>query len=139
MFHGQTKSLYFLHLIPELIFYAIVKLERYPDKFEAREKGVYNKMLDEFVSSNPDESDDPLLKASRLTQEDWCIMEWKEEHQAYCLTAGLIFTVLILRRHFPNSLECTGNHYWSRHDLYVDRQSRSQSNTDTVLEYGHLQ
>ena len=92
--------------LPELIFlYAIIKLERYPDKFEAREKGVYNKMLDEFVSSHPDESDDPLLKASRLTQEDWCIMEWKEEHQAYCLTAGLIFTVLILRRHFPNLLE----------------------------------
>ncbi|CAB3983780.1 DUF3445 domain-containing [Paramuricea clavata] len=65
--------------------------KRYPDKFEAREKGVYNKMLDEFVSSHPDESDDPLLKASRLTQEDWCIMEWKEEHQAYCLTAGAVF------------------------------------------------
>ena len=46
-------------------------------------------MLDEFVSSEVDENDDPLLKASRLTQEDWCIMEWKDEHQAYCLTAGL--------------------------------------------------
>ena len=46
-------------------------------------------MLDEFVSTNEDESDDPLMKASRLTQEDWCIMEWKEEEQAYCLTAGV--------------------------------------------------
>ncbi|XP_028392227.1 uncharacterized protein LOC114516841 [Dendronephthya gigantea] len=65
--------------------------KRFPDKFEAREQGVYNKMLDEFVSSNADENDDPLFKASRLTQEDWCIMEWKEEHQAYCLTAGTVF------------------------------------------------
>ena len=65
--------------------------KRFPDKFEARENGVYNKILDEFISSDADDSDDPLFKAGRLTQEDWCIMEWKEEHQAYCLTAGVVF------------------------------------------------
>ena len=79
-------------------FYNILKLERYPDKFEAREEGVYNKMLDEFVSSKPDASDDPLFKAARLTQEDWCIMEWKDKEQAYCLTAGnLIFKKLAIK------------------------------------------
>ena len=34
--------------------------------------------------------DDPLLRAARLTQEDWCIMEWSDEHEAYCLTGNLI-------------------------------------------------
>lgn len=72
-----------------LTCFSLFKLGRYPDKFEARENGLYNKMLDEFVSTSEDDSDDPLVKASRLTQEDWCIMEWKEEEQAYCLTAGL--------------------------------------------------
>ena len=44
-------------------------------------------MLEEFVSDSDDKSiDDPLLRAARLTQEDWCIMEWSDEHEAYCLT-----------------------------------------------------
>lgn len=66
--------------------------ERFPDKFEAREGGVYNKMLGEFVSSSDEPGEeDPLLKCGRLTQEDWCVMEWSEEHQAYCLTAGIVY------------------------------------------------
>lgn len=65
--------------------------KRFPDKFESRENGVYNKMLQEFVPSGADASEDPLMRAGRLTQEDWCVMEWKEEHQAYCLTAGVVF------------------------------------------------
>ena len=63
-------------------------LERFPDKFKVREKSVYNEMLQEFVPSGADVSEDPLIRAGRLTQEDWCVMEWNEEHQAYCLTAG---------------------------------------------------
>ena len=66
-------------------------LERFPDKFEAREEGVYNKMLQEFVSSSDKAGeDDPLVRCGRLTQEDWCVMEWNDHHQAYCLTAGKI-------------------------------------------------
>ena len=68
-------------------------LERFPDKFEAREGGIYNKMLGEFISSsNGPGEEDPLFKCGRLTQEDWCVMEWNEEHQAYCLTAGNLTT-----------------------------------------------
>ncbi|XP_031553177.1 uncharacterized protein LOC116290318 [Actinia tenebrosa] len=66
--------------------------ERYPDKFEAREGGVYNKMLQEFISTSEEPGEeDPLIKCGRLTQEDWCIMEWSDEHQAYCLTAGMVY------------------------------------------------
>ncbi|XP_031574808.1 uncharacterized protein LOC116308503 [Actinia tenebrosa] len=65
--------------------------ERFPDKFEAREGGVYNKMLQEFISSSEEPGEeDPLIKCGRLTQEDWCIMEWSDEHQAYYLTAGIV-------------------------------------------------
>ena len=46
-------------------------------------------MLEEFVSgSTSKDVEDPLLRAARLTQEDWCIMEWKDEHEAYVLTGG---------------------------------------------------
>lgn len=56
--------------------------ERFPDKFEAREGGIYNKMLQEFTSSSDGPGqEDPLMKAGRLTQEDWCVMEWKEDPQ----------------------------------------------------------
>jgi len=65
--------------------------KRFPDKFIKTQKGVFNKMLGEEVDASPAEGEDPLLKASRLTQEDWCIMEWKEEEQAYVLTAGTVF------------------------------------------------
>lgn len=70
-------------------------IERFPDKFERQEQGIYNKMLDEFVSLHPQENDDPLMKASRLTQEDWCIMEWDDKEQGYCLTAGISFVVVL--------------------------------------------
>ena len=45
-------------------------------------------MLEELVSDSKGSEgvDDPLLRAARLTQEDWCIMEWKDEHEAYVLT-----------------------------------------------------
>jgi len=66
--------------------------KRFPDKFERREGGIYNKMLEEFVSdSTSKDVDDPLLRAARLTQEDWCMMEWKDEHEAYVLTAASLF------------------------------------------------
>ncbi|XP_032219622.1 uncharacterized protein LOC5518954 isoform X1 [Nematostella vectensis] len=66
--------------------------KRFPDKFESRENGIYNKMLKEFISTSdgPGE-EDPLFKCGRLTQEDWCVMEWSEEHQAYVLTAGIVY------------------------------------------------
>ena len=55
-------------------------------------------MLEELVSeSESKEVDDPLLRAARLTQEDWCIMEWKDEHEAYVLTGDLHNIVLYLQ------------------------------------------
>ena len=35
----------------------------FPDKFEKREAGIYNKILDEFVSIDPNDAEDPLIRA----------------------------------------------------------------------------
>ena len=48
-------------------------------------------IVDEFISSNPDDPTDPLIRAGNLTQEDWCILEWNESLQAYVLTAGIVY------------------------------------------------
>ena len=47
--------------------------------------------VEEFVSSDPKDSTDPLIRAGDLTQEDWCILQWDESHQAYVLTAGIVY------------------------------------------------
>ena len=47
--------------------------------------------VEEFVSSDPEDSTDPLIRAGDLTQEDWCILQWDESHQAYVLTAGIVY------------------------------------------------
>jgi len=65
--------------------------KQFSDKFESRDGGVYNKIVDEFVSSDPEDVTDPLIRAGNLTQEDWCILEWSESHQAYVLTAGIVY------------------------------------------------
>jgi hypothetical protein len=72
--------------------------ERFPDKFEAREGGIYNKMLLEFTSiSDGPGQEDPLMKAGRLTQEDWCVMEWKEEHQVNSKIRHMINVYIVIR------------------------------------------
>ena len=64
-------------------------------------------MLGEFVSSSdgPGE-EDPLIKCGRLTQEDWCVMEWSDKHEAYYLTAGstVFCWMYILRRGIQNNV-----------------------------------
>ena len=55
---------------------------------------VQNKYLisiaEEFVSTDPNDSLDPLIRAGKLTQEDWCILEWNESQAAYVLRAGIV-------------------------------------------------
>ena len=45
---------------------------------------------DEFITSDPEDSIDPLIRAGKLTQEDWVILEWNESLEAYVLTAGTV-------------------------------------------------
>ena len=37
--------------------------KHFPDKFEHRENGIYNKILEEFVSSDEKDAEDPLIRA----------------------------------------------------------------------------
>ena len=61
---------------------------RFPSIFEKRSKGIYNRVTKEFI---PEESEEnPIIRASRLTQEDWCIMEWSDIDQGYVLTSGVV-------------------------------------------------
>ena len=65
--------------------------KRFPDKFEARPGRIYNKVLKEFISADPNDEMDALIRCGELTQEDWCIMEYKEDCDAYVLTAGIVY------------------------------------------------
>ena len=47
-------------------------------------------IVGEFVTTDPNDSVDPLIRLGKLTQEDWCILEWDESQQAYVLTAGIV-------------------------------------------------
>ena len=47
-------------LLEKIIDYLPV---HFPDKFEKREGGIYNKILDEFVSADPNDTEDPLIRA----------------------------------------------------------------------------
>ena len=47
-------------------------------------------IADEFVSTDPNDLVDPLIRAGKLTQEDWCILEWNESQAAYVLRAGIV-------------------------------------------------
>ena len=61
---------------------------RFPSIFEKRSNGIYNRVTEEFI---PEESEEnPIIRASRLTQEDWCIMEWSDIDQGYVLTSGVV-------------------------------------------------
>lgn len=40
------------------------------------------------------EFEDPLLRLSRLTQEDWIILKWDEGKEEYILTAGLVCALM---------------------------------------------
>lgn len=65
--------------------------ERFPYIFERREKCIYNKVLDEEVSTERSDPECPLIRAGRLTQEDWAIIEWDEDEQGYKLTSGIVY------------------------------------------------
>jgi len=65
--------------------------QRFPYIFEKREKCIYNKVLDEEVSTQRDDPECPLIRAGRLTQEDWVIIEWDDEEQGYKLTSGIVY------------------------------------------------
>lgn len=65
---------------------------RYPDKFELHSGYIRNKVLRQNVSILRNDEicdEDPLIRISRLTQEDWLILEWDDSSGKYLLTAGL--------------------------------------------------
>jgi len=59
---------------------------RFPDIFERRPGGIYNRVTDETIPIVGDEN--AIVRAARLTQEDWCIMEKSKE--GYVLTSGVV-------------------------------------------------
>lgn len=69
-------------------------LQRFPEIFEKQTDGtILNRVTGEAVSTDMDSIDeeDLLLRAGRLTQEDWIIMECDPEQQnMYVLTAGVL-------------------------------------------------
>eukprot|EP00111_Clytia_hemisphaerica_P000604 TCONS_00001747-protein len=65
--------------------------ERFPYIFEKREYSIYNKVLDEEVSTDRNDPVCPLIRAGRLTQEDWAIIEWDDTEQGYILTSGIVY------------------------------------------------
>jgi len=64
--------------------------ERFPYIFEKREGCIYNKILGTTVSTLRSDEEDPLIRASKLTQEDWVIIEWDDKEEGYVLTAGVV-------------------------------------------------
>jgi len=65
---------------------------RFPDMFDDSKEGfIYNKVLDEWVSTDKSHPEDPLYRAGKLTQDDWCIIEWSEKEQGYVLTSGIVY------------------------------------------------
>lgn len=66
-------------------------LERFPYIFEKRGDCMYNKALDEYIPLARDPTlEDPLIRASRLTQQDWCLMQESESEAGYILAAGVV-------------------------------------------------
>jgi len=61
--------------------------KRFPAIFQKTNEGIYNNVLKEHIIPG---KEDPLITASRLVQDDWCIMEWNEQHKLYVLTAGVV-------------------------------------------------
>ena len=68
--------------------------KRFPEIFEIQPNGfILNKVTSESISTNFDnnkDEEDFLLRAGRLTQEDWIIMELDTSHSTYVLTAGVL-------------------------------------------------
>lgn len=65
--------------------------ERFPYIFERRQDCIYNKVLDQTVSTERSDPECPLIRAGRLTQEDWVIIEWSDAEQEYVLTSGIVY------------------------------------------------
>lgn len=65
-------------------------LERFPDIFEKQGDHILNRVTGELIPIDPDddEEEDVMLRAGRLTQDDWIIMEYEENQLGYVLTAG---------------------------------------------------
>ena len=64
--------------------------KRFPYIFERQIGFIYNKVLKTTVSIESSCNEDPLIRAAKLTQEDWLILEWNEKKQEYILAAGLL-------------------------------------------------
>lgn len=65
-------------------------LDRFPQIFERRGSCVYNKVTKMSISTEADDLEDPLLRAGRLTQEDWLILEYDPDQLGYVLTAAVL-------------------------------------------------
>ena len=66
--------------------------QRFPLIFERRTNSIYNKILDEEIPlGRHDTTEDPLVRAGRLTQDDWVIIEWDDAEQGYKLTSGIVY------------------------------------------------
>lgn len=65
-------------------------LQRFPQIFERKGSIIYNKVTKVSISTAADDEEDPLLRAGRLTQDDWIILEYDIDKQGYVLTAGIL-------------------------------------------------
>lgn len=66
--------------------------QRFPSIFEKRTSSIYNRVLNEEIPLERDDTtEDPLVRAGRLTQEDWVIIEWDDTEQGYKLTSGIVY------------------------------------------------
>jgi hypothetical protein len=64
--------------------------KRYPKLFQSTpDGGIINLFTGERFNPK-DSKEDPLIIASKLVQEDWCILEWNPQAKIYQLTAGIV-------------------------------------------------
>jgi len=64
--------------------------KRYPKLYQSTsDGGIINLFTGERFNPK-DNKEDPIITASRLVQEDWCILEWNPEAKLYQLTAGVV-------------------------------------------------
>jgi len=61
--------------------------KRFPKIFKLTKQGIHNNVTGDDVIFG---TEDPLITAAKLVQDDWCIIEWSEEHNLYKLTAGVV-------------------------------------------------
>lgn len=67
-------------------------LARFPNIFEMKgEDYIVNKVTQEVISIKKEgSSEDPLLRAGKLTQDDWIILQYDTDLAMYVLTAGVL-------------------------------------------------